>query len=197
MARRRAALCCAVAAAWLVAVAAAARAADRIELDGTRSRAEFRVKVVWLVGVRGRFESVHGSVEVDRFRSQAVVDARIDIDSVRMNARGYENWVKSPEFFDAGEHPQIHFVSEPFPLLRLAKGGELPGELTVRGISRPVTLTLEAATCARPGYDCAIVASGIIHRSMFGMRSRLGSLSDKVELGLSVYAEPSAATLLP
>ncbi len=190
-------LCWALAATWLATSISEARADDRIELDGARSRAEFRVKVVWLVSVRGRFESVHGSVDVDRFRSQAVVDASIAVDSVRMNARGYENWVKSPEFFDAKAHPQIHFVSEPFPLQRLEKGGDLPGWLTLRGVSQPVALKLEPATCARPGYDCAIVASGVISRSPFGMRSRLGTLSDKVELGFSVYAKPSATTLQP
>lgn len=178
-------------------VPAGACAGDSIELDSARSRADFRVKVIWLVGIHGSFGSVHGSVDIDHFRSQAIVDARIDANSVRMNVRGYENWVKSPEFFDARAHPQIHFVSEPFPLQRLHNGGELPGTLTLRGVSQPVRFELAPATCARPGYDCAIEAAATISRVSFGMRSRLGTLSEKVELGLSVYLASSENRLAP
>jgi polyisoprenoid-binding protein YceI len=185
----------ALAAIGLAASAAQAqtRTDERVELDALRSHVEFRVKVMWLVGVRGQFGAVHGVVDVDRFRSQAVVDARIDTDSVRMNVRGYEDWVKSPEFFDVAAHPQIRFVSEPFPLQRLHKGGDLPGTLTLRGVSQPIRLVLQAAACERPGYDCPIVATGAISRSPFGMRSRLGTLSDRVELRFDVFAKASVA----
>lgn len=178
-----AALCCA---------AALPAGAERIALDARRSHAEFRVRVMWLMNVRGTFEGVHGTVEVDRFRNRAVVDARIDATSVRMAAQGYEDWVRSREFFDATAHPQIRFESAPFPLARLRAGGELPGTLTLRGISQPIAFTLAPAGCDRPGEACPIVAHGVLRRSRFGMRSRLGTLSDKVELGFSIYATASA-----
>lgn len=181
----------------LASAQAPARTDDRIELDEARSRVEFRVKVMWLIGISGQFSAMRGAVDIDRFRSQAVVDARIQADSVRMNTRGYEDWVKSPEFFDVAAHPEIHFVSEPFPLQRLRRGGDLPGTLTLRGVSEPIRLALEEATCDRPGYDCAIVASGAISRSPFGMRSRLGTLSDRVELRFEVFARSSVAASPP
>jgi polyisoprenoid-binding protein YceI len=181
----------------LAPVQAPARTDDRIELDESRSHVEFRVKVMWLIGVSGQFRAMRGAVDVDRFRSQAVVDARIEAGSVRMNTRGYEDWVKSQEFFDVATHPEIHFVSEPFPLQRLRKGGDLPGTLTLRGVDEPIRLVLEEAACDRPGYDCAIVASGAISRSPFGMRSRLGTLSDRVELRFEVFARSSAAAAAP
>ncbi|WP_379988746.1 YceI family protein [Dokdonella soli] len=188
---------------WLAATLLVAHLAcadaphDIVELDSPRSHATFRVKVMWLIGIRGEFSAVQGNVDIDRFRSQAVVDARIDADSVRMNVRGYEDWVKSAEFFDASVHPEIRFVSDPFPLQRLRNGGELPGTLTLRGVSQPVRFMLEPATCAQPGHDCPIVATGMISRSPFGMRSRLGTLSDKVELDFSVFTTPSATLLAP
>ena len=168
-----------------------------VELDSARSDAQFRIKAMWLFDIHGYFGSVRGSVEVDRARDQAVVDARIDADNMRMNLRGYEDWVKSAEFFDVSAHREIRFKSDPFPLQRLRNGGELPGTLTLRGISQPVRFTLDAAPCADPGYACAIVANGTISRSRFGMRSRLGTLSDKVQLSLDVYAKPSATRLSP
>lgn len=168
----------------------AAGAGDNlVHLDGERSHVDFSVKVLWLVRVEGRFGKVHGSVSVDRFRSQIRVDARIDVDTIRMNSKNYENWVKSPEFFDAGNHPQIEFASEAIPQDRLRKGGELPGLLTVRGIRQPVRFQMLPSACERPAYDCPIEVEGAIRRSDFEMRSRRGTLSDKVELDFSVYAQ--------
>ena len=92
--------------------------------------------MLWLIGVHGRFGEVRGSIAIDRFRDSVVVDARIDTAHVRMRNHKYEAWVKSAEFFDAEHYPQIHFVSEPFPLGRLRSGGEIDGTLTMRGIDK-------------------------------------------------------------
>ncbi len=174
-----------------VARAVAADGEEAVRLDSERSRVDFKVKVLWLVGVEGRFGKVHGTVQVDRFRSQISVDARIDVDAIRMNSKNYENWVKSPEFFDAERHPQIEFTSEPIPQERLRKGGELPGALTVRGIRKKVSFQMRPSSCEKPAFDCPIEVEGAIRRSDFEMRSRRGTLSDKVELAFSVYAQPA------
>jgi polyisoprenoid-binding protein YceI len=170
---------------------------DRVDLDSERSRAEFGVKVMWLLGIHGRFGKVHGSVDVDRFRNFASVDARIDANAVEMGTRSYEEWVKSDEFFDVAHYPEIRFVSESFPLQRLRKGGQLSGTLTIRGTEQPATFDLKAADCDKPAYDCPIVVTGSIRRSAFGMRSRRGALSDKVDLHFEVFAVASAERLNP
>jgi polyisoprenoid-binding protein YceI len=170
---------------------------DRVELDSVRSHATFGIKVMWLVTVHGRFGKVAGLVDVDRFRSFATVDARIDANAVEMSTKSYEDWVKSDEFFDVAHHPEIRFVSESFPLQRLRNGGALAGTLTIRGVEQPETFKLEAADCDHPAYDCPIVVSGSIRRSAFGMHSRRGALSDKVDLHFEVYAIPSAGRLNP
>jgi polyisoprenoid-binding protein YceI len=177
--------------------AAADARTDQVQLDSSRSHAEFAVKVMWLVTVHGRFGKVRGTVEVDRFRSQAVVDARIDANAVEMNNKGYEDWVKSDEFFDVARYPEIRFVSESFPLQRLRRGGQLSGTLTIRGIGQPATFVLAPAECERAAYDCPIIVNGSIRRSAFGMRSRRGALSDKVDLHFEVFAVPSAERLSP
>ena len=190
--------------ALLFAAAFAARPAaaeepriDHVELDGTRSHAEFGVKVMWLISIHGRFGKVSGTVEIDRFRNQAIVDARIDANAVEMSSSSYESWVKSDEFFDVAHHPEIRFVSEAFPLQRLRKGGDLSGILTIRGVDEPTRFELQPADCEKPAYDCAIVVDGAIHRSDFGMRSRRGTLSDKVDLHFEVFAVPSPTRLAP
>jgi len=163
---------------------------ETVKLDGARSQLGFTVRVLWLVGVSGRFGKVDGTVHVDRFSNQLSVDARIDVDAVKMDNKRYEEWVKSAEFFDVAAHPTIEFKSEPFPQPRLRKGGDMSGMLTLRGIRQPVTFQLQPSTCERPAYDCPIEVAGTIRRSEFDMHSRRGTLSDKVELQFSVYAIP-------
>jgi polyisoprenoid-binding protein YceI len=174
-------------------------AEELIQLDSPRSHADFKVKVLWLVGVSGRFGKVAGTVHVDAFRSQLRVDARIDVNSVDMSKRAYEEWVKSPEFFDVAHHPQIEFSSTAFPRARLRTGGELTGELTVRGIRQLVRFELLPSECSEPAYACPIRVEGAIRRSAFGMGSHSGTLGDKVELDFSVYALAAAGgpTLTP
>lgn len=170
---------------------------DHVELDSTRSHATFSVKVMWVLPIHGRFGKVAGIVDVDRFRNFATVDARIDANAVEMSTKSYEEWVKSDEFFDVAKFPEIRFVSESFPLQRLRSGGQLSGTLTIRGVEQPETFKLEAADCDHPAYDCPIVVSGSIRRSAFGMRSRRGALSDKVDLHFEVFAIPSTERLSP
>lgn len=176
----------------LLAFAASLQAQDprheTVSIDSGRSHADFTVRVMWLFDTGGRFAGLEGEVHIDHFRSQAVVHARIAVDSVRMSGRGNEEWVKSPEFFDAAEWPEIRFDSDRFPLQRLERGGDLPGRLTVRGITRPMTFTLLPSGCPAPGRACPIEARGEIQRSDFGMRSRRGVVSDRVRLSLSIVA---------
>ena len=173
-------------------LSAAASAADVVQLDEARSSGRFTVRMMWLVGISGRFGRVDGEVRSDRFRDQFSVDAHVDAAGVSMGSHRIEEWVKSAEFFDADRHPRIGFSSEAIPRQRLQNGGDLPGWLTIRGIRRPVVFQLQPATCGHPGHDCPIVVTGTIRRTEFGMHSRRGSLADKVQLDFSIYAEPAA-----
>ncbi|MFZ1392363.1 MAG: YceI family protein, partial [Dokdonella sp.] len=123
----------------------------------------------------------------------ARVDARIDTNAVSMRRNGVEGWVKSEEFFDVENFPEIRFQSDSFPLSRLDTGGDLPGSLTLRGIRRPVLFALKPATCGRPALDCAVEANGTVRRSEFGMRTRRATLSDKVDLSLSIRMSDDTA----
>ena len=156
------------------------------ELDPARSYATFEVKVLYLIGLHGEFGAVHGTLRADQ--GLARVDATIDTNEVHMRNRRYETWTKSNEFFDAEHFPQIHFLSTPFPLERLSHGGEISGTLTIRGISKPAVFTVDADACRAPlSGECAVDAVGTIRRSDFGMRSRRGTLADKVDLSLSIF----------
>ena len=162
-------------------------------LDPARSLAEFEVRVMWLIPVHGRFGTLQGTISIDRFHGSASVDARIDVNAVHMRSASNEAWVKSAEFFDATHYPQIQFASDPFPLTRLKSGGRIAGALTIRGATRRARFELTASECPEAvAHACPVEATGTIRRSDFGMRSRRGALSDKVQLGFSVYVLPGA-----
>jgi polyisoprenoid-binding protein YceI len=177
------------------------RSAERIEhlaIDSERSRADFEVKVLWLLGVHGRFGSVHGTVVIDHFRDTATVEAQIDANVVSMRNKNHEEWIKSPEFFDAAHYPQIVFASDAIPLQRLQTGGEIDGTLTLRGVEKHVRFELLQPDCpAASGDDCPVEAEGDIRRSDFGMSSHRGTLSDKVELSFSIATKPMAGGARP
>lgn len=166
-----------------------------LRFDSVQSKASFEVRVLLMFSVKGQFGSVSGGVHVDD--DQARVEAAIDANAVSMNREANEKWVKSAEFFDVDRHPQIFFDSDPFPLARLQTGGTLPGSLKMRGVTRPVVFELKASDCEQPAIDCAVEAKGTVRRSDFGMTTRRGALSDKVELAFSVRviaADAASAT---
>ena len=184
---------------WLIFLLAGSEAGvaasppNVVLFDSARSHAEFRVKVLWMIDVEGQFGRVNGHVLVDDTHGTGVVDARIDANAVKMRRSGTEDWVKSEEFFDVARHPEIRFLSDAFPMRRLAEGGELPGLLSLRGIRDRVVFILQPAPCAQPGAGCAVEATGIIRRGVFGMRSRTGTLADKVELRLTIWIDEAAS----
>lgn len=163
-----------------------------VPLDARRSQAEFEVRVIWMFDVHGRFGAVNGSVRLDREAQHAQVSARIDARGVDMRRDSYEDWVKSPEFFDVLQYPEILFESEPFPLATLDLGGDIMGKLTVRGVTRDTRWSLAPSECpGRAAFDCPVEADGAIQRSEFGMTTRRATLADKVKLHFRIYAAPA------
>lgn len=166
---------------------------ETLILDSTRSSATFSVKVLWMFAVDGQFGNVRGTVDIDGQHGQATVEAYIDTATVSMHRQSAISWIKSAEFFDVERYPEIHFRSEPFPLSRLHQGGELPGKLTMRGITRAVVFEMQPSSCARAAVDCPVEAAGMVRRSDFNMTTRRATLSDKVELSFNIRM-PEAET---
>ncbi len=169
-----------------------------IPLDGKRSSARFAIRVIWMAQIEGGFTSLSGHVDIDNSRQLARVDAHIDADSVRLQRDSVEAWIKSAEFFDVTHHPDIRFLSEWFPLSQLNEGGELPGTLSLRGVSNPVVFAILPPSCDAPGIQCALRTYATIKRSDFGMRTRRATLADKVNLSLDIFLQaPTSAPRTP
>lgn len=174
----------------LLLAAPPVRAID-YRIDTGRSHADFNVRLLWVRSVKGHFTQIAGEVVLRR-DGTATVDARIGVDSVTMPASWMRRWVLAEEFFDAAQYPTIHFVSEPVPITALVRGGALDGELTLRGITRPVHFELRPATCPQIGVPaCNIQVRGQVSRAAFGMNDHRAALSDTVRLSLTVALAPA------
>ncbi len=134
-------------------------AAETLTVDPARSHAEFGVRVLWFGKIVGRLDDLQGTLDLDRRGGVATVDVHVATAAVRMDDRRYADWARGPDFFDAARHPQIRFVSQPFPLDRPQQGGALEGILTLRGISRPVRFELLPQPCLAATLDLAAAAT--------------------------------------
>jgi len=110
------------------------------EFEPGHTAAEFRARHMMVTWVRGHFKNVHGTLDFDPENPQAAsVDATIDARGLWSGEPDRDTHLKSPDFLDAETHPTIHFRGSG-PVLTGADEARLPGKLTIRGVTRPVTL---------------------------------------------------------
>lgn len=114
------------------------------QLDAAASTVALRHKTMWgLVTVKGTFGAVGGQGEVQPDGS-ATGTLTLDAATLDTKNKKRDEHLRSGDFFDTANHPEITFA------VRSAKAGagdtvEVSGQLTVRGISRPQTLTARLA----------------------------------------------------
>lgn len=165
--------------------------AETLLIDTAASRASFQVRVLLIKRIDGSFPRVEGVIERDRAGGRFDVDVRVAADAVQMEKPGHAEWARSADFFDTASHPWIRFRAAGLPETLLQDGGEIDGELTLRGITRPVRFMLVASECPRPGIDCAVRAEGAVERSQFGMDAKRFVLADRVQLNFAIRVHPA------
>lgn len=128
-------------------------------VDRARSAVVFRTRHFGVATVRGRFGSFDGRLEASDGRVSVV--GRVDVASVDTGHEIRDGRLRS-EFFDAERHPAISLTAR-----GARRDRRLAGELTIRGVTRPVELSLTVA----PDRDGAVRvrAEGRIRRSDFGL----------------------------
>jgi polyisoprenoid-binding protein YceI len=178
--------------AWLLpALPLAMSTPPGYRIDSARSQAAFGVRLLWLHEIDGRFRHIDGAVLPGPRADTVVVHADIAVDSVAMESARMRRWVLAPEFFDAADYPEIRFVSDPLPRAVLESGGPLPGRLSLRGVTAPVSFTLHPLRCeGAPPAPCRIALNGALRRSDFGLVAHRATLSDRVELSLAIALLP-------
>lgn len=102
--------------------------------------AEFCVRHMMITDVRGHFKNVHGTLEFDpEFPALSRVEAVIDARELWSGERDRDAHLKSPDFLDVERCPEITFRGSQVRL-RGANEAVVLGDLTIRGVTRPIEL---------------------------------------------------------
>ena len=117
-----------------------APAHTRWAIDATHTSVEFAVRHLMITTVKGRFGSVVGTVTLDEADpSQTEVEVTIDAASIDTRVAQRDDHLRSPDFFDVERFPTLTFKSrKAIPVD--AERVKLIGDLTIRGVTRPVEL---------------------------------------------------------
>jgi polyisoprenoid-binding protein YceI len=141
------------------------------KLDPTHSEIAFSVRHLAISKVKGVFEQFDVTVTAPANPSDATVEATVEISSVNTKQAQRDEHLRTSDFFAAGEHPQMRFVSTAF---HPEEDGTfvLDGDLTLRGVTKPVSLKGDFGGIVTDGYGqtkAGIEAATKINRHDFGV----------------------------
>ena len=135
-------------------------------IDPTHSEVGFIARHLMVTKVRGSFTDVSGTVEVAEDISHSVANVTIKTASVSSGTADRDGHLRSADFFDSETYPDMTFVSTSFD------GDTLTGDLTIKGVTKPVTLDVEfngVATDPWGNDKAAFEATGELNRSDWGL----------------------------
>ncbi|WP_432542674.1 YceI family protein [Kineococcus sp. SYSU DK002] len=164
-------------------------------IDASHSEISFTVRHMAVSKVRGRLGTVSGQIVTSDEPGASSVTAEVDVTTITTFNEQRDGHLKSGDFFEVETHPHASFRST-----SLHHDGDdfvLTGDLTLKGVTRPVTLTVEVSGFGPDAYGgtrAGFSAKGQINRRDFGVEfdARLDNgglvVSDKVDLELDIEA---------
>ncbi|MCB0393857.1 MAG: polyisoprenoid-binding protein [Bdellovibrionales bacterium] len=146
--------------------------AAKFSLDHAHSEVGFEVKHLVLFDVKGRFDKFSGEFEFDdKTGNLTNVMATIEADSINTNEPDRDKHLRSADFFETSKFKTITFKGK-----KVNKSGNKPvsisGDLTIHGVTKPVTLNLEYQGIAQDAWGntkLGFKATGEIDRKEFGL----------------------------
>jgi polyisoprenoid-binding protein YceI len=145
-------------------------APGRWQIDPGHTELAFIGRHFMLTKVRGRFTGLSGVIDVAHLPGDSTVEVTIDMTSVESGNEARDEHLRSADFFDVANYPTATFSARASGWQGIR--GALAGELTLRGVTRPVTLQAEyLGYAADPwgGHRAVFTAAGTIHREDWGL----------------------------
>src|SRR5579862_5144514 len=167
------------------------------DIDPVHSEVSFVVRHMVVSKVRGRFDRFSGTIVTDEDLGHSSVNVTIEAASISTSEPNRDNHVRSADFLDVEKFPNLTFRST---AVRSERGKYfVDGDLTIRGVTRPVTLDVEVNGFTPDPYGgtrTGFSATTEINRHDFGVSfngpipgtDNAMVLSDKVDLTLEVEA---------
>lgn len=153
-------------------------------IDPTHSQVSFSIRHLMVSKVKGKFGKVSGQIVTGENISDTKVTASMDVASVTTGQADRDGHLQSPDFFDVAKFPTIEFVSTGVT----ATDGEivLEGELTMHGVTKPVSLPVDFGGIAKSPYGQWVMGAEsevTLKRSEFGLEYNAALESGGVLLG--------------
>jgi len=184
---KRLALFAALAAASLAAQAAPVT----YTIDNNHTYPNFTYNHLGFSNQSHKFDKTAGTVVLDRKAKTGSVDVTIDATSVNTGSALFNEHIQAVDFFDTAQYPTITFKSSKMTF----KGDQpvsLSGDLTIKGVTKPVTLTITHFKCQpHPMLKvdaCGANATSQVKRSECNMGKNVPYVSDEVTLTLAIEA---------
>jgi polyisoprenoid-binding protein YceI len=170
-------------------------------VDPAHSKVGFAVKHMGIATVRGEFTKFTGALEIGEDLSSAKVSGTVAVQSVDTNEGQRDEHLRSGDFFDAEQYPQLTFESSAIEALG-EESFRITGDLTLHGVTNEVVLEAEVQGSDVDPWGntrVGLEVSGQLSRADYGMKfnQALGSgnmlVADKVKLALDISAVKQAA----
>jgi len=144
-------------------------------LTPSNTTIQFKIRNFAIMYVRGAFEKFKGTVDInDADITKSRVDVSIDIASINTGIGKRDDDLRSSNFFEVAKFPTMKFVSTAIERVGADKL-KLSGNLTIKGVTKPVTLSVEAPSGETTGgtgsFAKAASATATINRQVFGVSS--------------------------
>lgn len=164
-------------------------ATETFKVDSVHSSIVFRIKHLDTAWFYGRFNKVSGEVTLShKDPARTKFDITVEAASVDTANKKRDDHLRSKDFFHVDEHPEIRFVSKQAEHVD-DDHIKLTGELTLHGVTRPLTVTIERTgqgEAPMGDYRAGFHTEFTVKRSEFGIDTYLDTLGDEVRLTISL-----------
>ncbi|MDX2493928.1 MAG: YceI family protein [Desulfuromusa sp.] len=168
--------------------------AETFQVDTPHTQIHFSVQHLVVFKVRGNFNDFVGVVDTDP-KSKTIVSAEATIQTASVDTRNEKRnkHLRSVDFFNAAEYPEIHFKSK-----KVTGSGDnitLVGDMTIKGVTKEIVLKgsfLGTTTGPRGKLRAGFEATGTINRKDFGLNwnkvTETGGIivGDEIQIGLEI-----------
>lgn len=162
-----------------------------VDREGAHAFIQFRIKHLGYSWLYGRFNDFKGEFTFDeKDPSKNSITMEVDTNSLDSNHAQRDKHLRSGDFLDTKKYPKATFKSTSYKSTGDSKG-ELAGELTLHGVTKPITIEVEHIGGGKDpwgGYRQGFEGRATIKPADFGMdvTKKLGASAEEVELMLSI-----------
>lgn len=161
-------------------------------IDNSHSGVNFSVRHMMVTTVRGSFQNFSGTIDFDPANPAAgSVEVTIDANSINTGANDRDNHLRSADFFDVANHPNITFKSTKVEV-KDDNAGKIYGDLTIHGVTRQVVLETEFLGENTNPWGAKVIgfnATTKINREDFGLTWNVALETGGVLVGKEIKIE--------